>query len=40
MTVAQLRETMPQDEFMRWTVFHGRKQQKQELEMLKAKARG
>lgn len=40
MTVDTLRQTMSEDEFMRWSVFHGRKAQKQELAMMQAKARG
>lgn len=33
MTVAQLRERMSNDEFMRWGVYYSRKAQKQELAM-------
>lgn len=31
MTVAQLRVTMTQDEFLRWGIFHGRNAQRAEL---------
>ena len=31
MTVARLRAEMPAEEFMRWQVWHGRKQQAEEL---------
>lgn len=40
MTVGQLQDTMSADEFGRWQVWHGRRAQKQELEMAKAKAKG
>ncbi|MFI1195515.1 hypothetical protein ACH4T9_19970 [Micromonospora sp. NPDC020750] len=30
-TVEELRESMTQDEFVRWSVFHGRKAQRAEL---------
>ena len=39
MTVDQLRRDMSAEEFMRWSVYHGRRAQKQELAMLKAKAK-
>lgn len=39
MTVAQLREQMSNDEYMRWSVYYGRIAQRQQLEALKAKAR-
>lgn len=39
MTVARLREEMPQDEFVRWNVYHGRRRQEQELQEQRAKAR-
>lgn len=32
-TVEELRESMTQDEFVRWMVYHGRKAQRQELAM-------
>ena len=31
MTVAQLRQEMGHDEFVRWGVYHGRKAQEQQL---------
>ncbi len=31
MTVARLRAEMPAEEFVRWQVWHGRKQQAEEL---------
>lgn len=40
MTVAEMRERMGQDEFVEWSVYHGRVAQRQELEMAKAKAKG
>lgn len=39
MTVARLREEMSADEFMRWQVWYGRKQQAEELAKRK-KGRG
>lgn len=39
MTVAQLREQMSNDEYMRWNVYYGRIAQRQQLEALKAKGR-
>jgi hypothetical protein len=38
MTVAELRDRMGQEEFMRWSIYYGRIAQQRELEM--AKARG
>lgn len=35
-TVRELRGTLTQDEWMRWTVYFGRMAQRQELERLKA----
>lgn len=40
MTVADLRARMSADEFVYWQVYYARKAQREELEMLKAKARG
>lgn len=37
MTVADLRERMSADEYLRWGVFYARKAQREELEMAKAK---
>lgn len=31
MTVADMRARMSEDEFVRWTVFHGRKAQRRQL---------
>lgn len=39
MTVADLRERMSGDEFLRWQVYYARKAQREELEALKAKGR-
>jgi hypothetical protein len=36
MTVEDLRKNMTQAEFLGWQIFHGRKAQRQQLEMLKA----
>lgn len=36
MTVARLRAEMPNDEFVRWTVWYGRRAQVQELAAAKA----
>lgn len=36
MTVHQLRQEMPEDEFVRWTRYFRVKQQNQQLEYLKA----
>lgn len=32
MTVGELRDRMSQDEFVRWSVYHGRRAQREELE--------
>jgi hypothetical protein len=40
MTVADIEETMSNDEFVRWAVYYGKKRQREQLEMLKAKRRG
>lgn len=37
MTVARLRAEMPNAEFVGWSMFYARKNQREELEMLKAK---
>lgn len=39
MTVAHLRATMDEGEFVRWSIFHGRKAQRQELAHKMAKHR-
>jgi len=39
MTVRQLRTEMPNDEFVRWQVYYGRKAQRQELEAKRAELR-
>lgn len=39
MTVAELENTMSNDEFVRWAVYHGRRAQRDELNALKAKRR-
>lgn len=39
MTVARLRQEMSNEEFVRWGVYFGRKAQRQELEIQKAKGR-
>lgn len=39
MTVSAMRDSMGQDEFMRWGVYHARKAQKQQLAELQAKAK-
>lgn len=39
MTVAQLREQISNDEFVRWGTFYARKAQREELEARKAAAR-
>lgn len=36
MTVARLRQEMPAREFMQWSVYYGRKAQRQELAQLTA----
>ena len=40
MTVGRLREEMSADEFMRWQVWHGRKQQAEEMAANKARRKG
>lgn len=42
MTVAQLREEMPQEEYVKWYAYYGLKSQRMELEQAKQKnqARG
>ena len=35
--MAELRERMPADEFVRWGVYYARKAQREELELKKAK---
>jgi len=40
MTVARLQAEMPNSEFVRWGVYLGRKRQREELEAMKAKAKG
>lgn len=40
MTVAELRDRMPMDEFIRWGVFLAREDQIEHIETAKAKARG
>lgn len=37
MTVADLRERMPQDEFMRWGIYYGREAQRRQLAMARGK---
>lgn len=39
MTVAQLREQMSSEEFMRWGVYYARKAQRDELEQQRLKHR-
>lgn len=39
MTVAQLRQDMSQREFVEWSVYLGRKAQREEMAQMKAKAR-
>jgi|GEM_PF-3152263 len=36
MTVAELRQRMSADEFLRWGIYYARKAQREELERLKA----
>jgi len=36
MTVARLRAEMPNEEYVYWTVYYGRKAQRRELEQLTA----
>lgn len=38
MTVARLRAELSNDEYLRWGIYFGRKAQRDELELLKAKA--
>ena len=40
MTVGRLRQEMSAEEFMRWSVYYGRKAQRQELATLQAKQKG
>jgi hypothetical protein len=40
MTVADLRDRVSGDEFTRWAVYFGRKEQRHQLAALKAKTRG
>lgn len=40
MTVAELENTMSNDEFLRWSVYHAKKNQRSELEQLKSKRKG
>lgn len=40
MTVAELEATMSNDEFVRWAVYHGKKNQKAQLEAMKARRKG
>lgn len=40
MTVGELRERMPNDEFVTWYAYFGRKAQREELQLLKAKGGG
>lgn len=40
MTVGELESTMSNDEFVRWSVYHAKKNQKAQLEQLKAKRKG
>jgi hypothetical protein len=37
MTVAEMQDRMSGDEFMRWSVYYGRKAQRDELAMSKAR---
>lgn len=39
MTVHDLRHTMPQDEYLHWSVYHARRAQKQQLAQQMAKNR-
>jgi hypothetical protein len=39
MTVDEMRERMSNEEFVRWSVYFGRKAQREELEMKRAKGR-
>ncbi len=39
MTVAEMRERMSNDEMMRWGIFYARRQQREELERMKAKGK-
>lgn len=38
MTVARLRREMSAEEFMRWGVYYGRKAQRREMEVLRARS--
>lgn len=40
MSVAQMREEVSGDEWLRWSIYYGRKAQAQELAAEKAKAKG
>jgi hypothetical protein len=39
MTVARLRAEMPNEEYVRWVVYYGRKAQREQLEAQKARAK-
>lgn len=39
MTVAELRERMPNDEFVAWSIYHGRRSQQEELATKQAQAK-
>lgn len=39
MTVAQLRAEMPNEEFVAWSVFLGRRAQREQLAQMKTKSR-
>lgn len=38
--MADVRDRMPNDEFVAWSVYHGRRAQQDELAMKRAKAKG
>lgn len=40
MTVTDLRDRMPQQEFVEWKTFYARRSQREELERKKAKHKG
>lgn len=40
MTVAQLEATMPNAEYVEWSMWHARRAQRRELDALMARARG
>lgn len=40
MTVTEMRERMPQSEFVGWQIYYGRKWQREELALQQAKGSG